>query len=134
MRARIKGGPLGSWALSSPKGVPARSRRDRARSHQLERARARGELDRFELEKLDFFEAIRQAYLARASAEEGRIAVIDATLSIVVIWNFLTIKFISFLLVLEIDFETTKRVNDTPTLSSSLTCQTIHPMFYFFSS
>lgn len=37
-----------------------------------------GERDRFERERGAFFEAVRQAYLARAAAAPGRIAVIDA--------------------------------------------------------
>lgn len=38
-----------------------------------------GERDRFEQERAAFFEAVRQAYLARAEAAPGRIAVIDAS-------------------------------------------------------
>ena len=44
----------------------------------MARARARAELDRFEQEQLSFFEAVRAAYLARAKADPGRVAVIDA--------------------------------------------------------
>jgi len=44
----------------------------------LARARERGAADRFEQEKIDFFRAVRQAYLARARAEPARIRVIDA--------------------------------------------------------
>ena len=43
----------------------------------LERARGRGELDRFEQEDLAFFERVRQAYLTRAS-HDIRYRVIDA--------------------------------------------------------
>ncbi|MCH8538699.1 MAG: dTMP kinase [Alkalimonas sp.] len=43
----------------------------------LERAKARGELDRIELEQLAFFQRTRQAYLTIAAAEPG-IVVIDA--------------------------------------------------------
>lgn len=46
----------------------------------LERARGRGELDRFEREALDFFERVRATYLARAREEAERFRVIDATL------------------------------------------------------
>jgi dTMP kinase len=38
-----------------------------------------GAPDRFERERGDFFAAVREAYLARAAAEPGRIAVIDAS-------------------------------------------------------
>jgi dTMP kinase len=45
----------------------------------LQRASARGQLDRFESETLAFFERVRSAYLARASAAPNRYAVIDAS-------------------------------------------------------
>ena len=45
----------------------------------LERAGARSEPDRFEQEQHAFFERVREAYLARAQAEPGRIHVIDAS-------------------------------------------------------
>jgi len=44
----------------------------------MARARARAELDRFEQEKMSFFEAVRAAYLERAAADPGRIVIIDA--------------------------------------------------------
>lgn len=45
----------------------------------LERARARGgPADRIESERAEFFERVRRAYRARALAEPGRIALIDA--------------------------------------------------------
>jgi dTMP kinase len=50
--------------------------------HALARAAARnagGVQDRFERERGEFFERVRSAYLARAAAEPGRIAVVDAT-------------------------------------------------------
>ena len=34
--------------------------------------------DRFESERAEFFERVRDAYLARAAAEPARIAVVDA--------------------------------------------------------
>lgn len=40
------------------------------------------ELDRFEQEKMDFFERVRAAYLTRAAQSEGRIRVISANQSI----------------------------------------------------
>ncbi len=44
----------------------------------LRRARERGELDRFELEKVEFFNRVREAYLMRANEEPERCVVIDA--------------------------------------------------------
>ncbi|MCB1671766.1 MAG: dTMP kinase [Pseudomonadales bacterium] len=44
----------------------------------LSRATQRGELDRFEKEKLEFFQRVRATYLQRAAAEPARCAVIDA--------------------------------------------------------
>jgi len=45
----------------------------------LERAGDRGELDRFEQEKVEFFERVRQAYLELARTHDGRYRVIDAS-------------------------------------------------------
>ncbi len=44
----------------------------------LERARQRGELDRFEQEDIVFFERVRQGYLARVAASPQRYAVVNA--------------------------------------------------------
>jgi len=44
----------------------------------LQRARQRGELDRIEQEKQDFFEAVRNCYLEIAAANPDRCLVIDA--------------------------------------------------------
>lgn len=44
----------------------------------MTRARHRGELDRFELEAVAFFERIRQTYLTRAAADPGRYHIVDA--------------------------------------------------------
>ncbi|HSN17756.1 MAG TPA: dTMP kinase [Gammaproteobacteria bacterium] len=44
----------------------------------MARARGRGELDRFEKEKDDFFKKVRKTYLARARQEPRRIKVVDA--------------------------------------------------------
>jgi dTMP kinase len=46
----------------------------------MARARNRGELDRFELEDLEFFQRIRDAYLARAVALPSRYHVVNAAL------------------------------------------------------
>lgn len=47
----------------------------------LARAGKRGSFDRIEQEGRDFFERIRQAYLARAKAEPGRFFVLDGSAS-----------------------------------------------------
>jgi dTMP kinase len=44
----------------------------------MRRAQERGELDRFEREKLAFFERVRSNYLQRATAEPGRFRIINA--------------------------------------------------------
>lgn len=46
----------------------------------MARARKRGELDRFEQEDLEFFQRIRNAYLARATARPGQYHVVNAEL------------------------------------------------------
>lgn len=45
----------------------------------MARARARSELDRFEVEQSSFFEAVRNTYLQRAKAEPQRYRIIDAS-------------------------------------------------------
>lgn len=44
----------------------------------LARAHARGKPDRFEAERVEFFQRVRDAYLERAVQEPSRIAIIDA--------------------------------------------------------
>lgn len=48
----------------------------------LQRATQRGELDRFEVEKLEFFDRVRAAYLDRARHEPERCIVINADASL----------------------------------------------------
>jgi len=48
----------------------------------LARAGERGELDRFEKEKVEFFERVRKTYLERASQNPGQYRIIDASQSI----------------------------------------------------
>ncbi len=48
----------------------------------MQRAQKRGALDRFEQEKQQFFERVRQNYLTRAQAEPDRFRVIDAAQSL----------------------------------------------------
>ena len=45
----------------------------------LSRASERGKLDRFEQEKIEFFERVRQAYLEVAATHYGRYRIIDAS-------------------------------------------------------
>jgi len=49
----------------------------------LERAGKRSEPDRFELEQTDFFNRVRQAYLAMATDHPDRYKIIDASLPLV---------------------------------------------------
>lgn len=53
----------------------------------LKRASRRSESDRFECESLEFFSRVRQAYLDRAAASEGRFAVIDAAQGVEQVWS-----------------------------------------------
>lgn len=49
----------------------------------LRRAKQRGKLDRFEQEKLSFFEAVRRAYLLQAELNPNRITIVNANQSLV---------------------------------------------------
>jgi len=48
----------------------------------LARASKRGAMDRFEQEKVGFFEKVRKCYLDMAKASPGRYRVVDASLSL----------------------------------------------------
>ena len=48
----------------------------------MQRAAQRGKLDRFESEKMAFFEKVRQAYLSIAEQQSKRVKIIDATQSL----------------------------------------------------
>ena len=43
----------------------------------MQRARNRGELDRFELSQIDFFERVRKTYLEYAKSHKEFVAVVD---------------------------------------------------------
>ncbi|MBT3813460.1 MAG: dTMP kinase [Gammaproteobacteria bacterium] len=45
----------------------------------MQRAKQRGKLDRFESEKMAFFEQVRQSYLSIAAHQSERVKIIDAT-------------------------------------------------------
>ncbi len=45
----------------------------------MQRAGRRGELDRFEVERADFFDDVRQAYLELAAQDPGRFEVVDCS-------------------------------------------------------
>lgn len=49
----------------------------------LERAGKRGQLDRFEIEKIDFFERVRATYLERARANTERYKIINAAKTLI---------------------------------------------------
>ncbi len=49
----------------------------------MQRAKHRGELDRFEIEQLAFFERVRQTYLHRAALNPQRYKIIDASLPLI---------------------------------------------------
>jgi dTMP kinase len=53
----------------------------------MQRAAARSQADRFELESINFFEKVRAAYLERADAAPERFAVVDASLDVEAVWS-----------------------------------------------
>lgn len=53
----------------------------------LQRARGRGQPDRFEAEQVQFFERVRAAYLRRAAADPARYFVVDASRSLEAVQN-----------------------------------------------
>lgn len=63
----------------------------------LARARERGEPDRFEQEKLFFFNAVRDCYLQRASEERHRYRIVDASLPLADVQRSLAIHLKQFL-------------------------------------
>jgi dTMP kinase len=56
----------------------------------MQRASSRGDLDRFEQEKLSFFERVRAIYLARAEQDVNRFKIIDASQDMKAVVNQLT--------------------------------------------
>jgi|TARA_B110000483_G_C18145637_1_gene523331 dTMP kinase len=63
----------------------------------LSRAKNRGELDRIELEKTDFFKKVRASYLDIAKREPERCKVVDASRSIEVVSNDVTEYLMTFI-------------------------------------
>ena len=53
----------------------------------LQRAQQRGQLDRFEQEKVEFFQKVRSCYQQRAAAEPARFVLLDATQSADQVWQ-----------------------------------------------
>ena len=53
----------------------------------MTRVADRGEADRFEVESINFFERVRQAYLQRAAANPERFRVIDASQNQQMVWQ-----------------------------------------------
>ena len=56
----------------------------------IERTKKRGEADRFEVEKMEFYQKIRKAYLQRAEKEPNRICIVDASPSVETVQATLT--------------------------------------------
>ena len=71
-------GKLDSWVLNGFK-PELTLYLDIGVAQGLKRAEARAELDRFEKEKIDFFERVRSGYLNRVEAEPERFRVVDAS-------------------------------------------------------
>jgi dTMP kinase len=64
----------------------------------LQRARQRGDLDRFESENIEFFESVREAYLERASQLQDIYRVIDASQSIAEVQQQIKVVLDSYIL------------------------------------
>lgn len=63
----------------------------------LTRAKNRGELDRIEIEKMDFFQKVRATYLAISEKEPERCKVVDASKSIKAVNNDVTKHLMTFI-------------------------------------
>lgn len=63
----------------------------------MSRAVARGKLDRFEQERQDFFEAVRQSYLQRAEAEPERFRLVNAQQALVQVQQDLNVHLLEIM-------------------------------------
>lgn len=63
----------------------------------LARAKNRGELDRFEVEKMDFFQKVRATYIAISKREPERCRVVDASRPIDAVSNDVTEQLMTFI-------------------------------------
>jgi dTMP kinase len=63
----------------------------------LARADARGDADRFETERREFFGRVRSGYLARAAAEPSRFRIIDASLDLEKVQHEIRLHIMNFI-------------------------------------